>query len=170
MKTYIDNNYYLKKYKGEVPEPELEKLIIEASSYIKKQTSDRVSIKNIPEEVQTATCLIIDKIYSAEQDKKEMGNLKSQNIEGWQETYKTDEEINATLEKEKYQILNTYLSDVIGVDGNLLLYCGVQLMNKRFFKDKITVYHIEGEKATRMPFNEVYFRHNKKTNLIDKRT
>ncbi len=125
MKTYIDNNYYLKKYKGEVPEPELEKLIIEASSYIKKQTSDRVSIKNIPEEVQTATCLIIDKIYSAEQDKKEMGNLKSQNIEGWQETYKTDEEINATLEKEKYQILNTYLSDVIGVDGNLLLYCGV---------------------------------------------
>lgn len=41
-------------------------------------------------------------------------------------------------------------------------------MNKRFFKDKITVYHIEGEKATRMPFNEVYFRHNKKTNLIDK--
>ena len=108
-----------------MPEPELEKLIIEASSYIKKQTSDRVSIKNIPEEVQTATCLIIDKIYSAEQDKKEMGNLKSQNIEGWQETYKTDEEINATLEKEKYQILNTYLSDVIGVDGNLLLYCGV---------------------------------------------
>lgn len=125
MKTYIDEKYYLDKYKGKVPKADLEKLIIEASSYLKKMTSDRISIKNTPDEVKWATCLIIDKSYSAEQAKKEMGNLKSQNIEGWSETYKTDAEINATLEEEKYQILNTYLSDVIGVDGNLLLYCGV---------------------------------------------
>ena len=42
-------------------------------------------------------------------------------------------------------------------------------MNEKFFKDKITVYHTEdGEIFTRLPFNKVYFRHNKKTNLIDK--
>ena len=42
-------------------------------------------------------------------------------------------------------------------------------MNDKFFKDKITVYHTEdGEIFTRLTFNKVYFRHNKKTNLIDK--
>lgn len=42
-------------------------------------------------------------------------------------------------------------------------------MNDKFFKDKITVYHTEdGEIFTRLHFKKVYFRHNKKTNLIDK--
>ena len=56
-----------------------------------------------------------------------MGNLKSQNIEGWSETYKTDEEIDSNLEKEETEILETFLSDVIGIDGNLLLYRGVKI-------------------------------------------
>ncbi len=125
MKTYIDKTYYFSIYKGEVPEAKLDKLIMEASSYVRKHTSDRVSINNIPDEVKHATCLIIDKIYDTEKQKGEMGSLKSQNIEGWSETYKTDEEINSNLEKEKFEILNTFLSDVIGMDGNLLLYRGV---------------------------------------------
>ncbi len=38
-----------------------------------------------------------------------------------------------------------------------------------FFIHKITVYHTEDDEVfTRINFNEVYFRHNKKTNLIDK--
>ena len=38
-----------------------------------------------------------------------------------------------------------------------------------FFIHKITIYHTEdGENFTRLPFEQVYFRHNKKTNLIDK--
>ena len=42
-------------------------------------------------------------------------------------------------------------------------------MNKKFFKDKITIYHFNNdETVTRLPFEAVYFRHNKKTNLIDK--
>jgi len=44
-------------------------------------------------------------------------------------------------------------------------------MNKKFFKDKITIYHFkDDETVMRLPFEAVYFRHNKKTNLIDKRT
>lgn len=125
MKTYINERYYTDTYKGNIPEAKLNKLIIEASSYIKKHTFDRISIKNIPDEVKWATCLIIDKSYEAEEDKKKMGNLKSQNIEGWSETYKTDEEIEKDLEKGKLKILEEYLSDIIGVDGNLLLYSGV---------------------------------------------
>ena len=42
-------------------------------------------------------------------------------------------------------------------------------MNDRFFIHKITVYHtIDDENFTRMTFDKVYFRHNKKTNLVDK--
>ena len=42
-------------------------------------------------------------------------------------------------------------------------------MNKKFFIHQITVYHFNSdETVTRLHFNEVYFRHNKKTNLIDK--
>ena len=42
-------------------------------------------------------------------------------------------------------------------------------MNKRFFIHQITVYHTEDDEIfTRMTFDKVYFRHNKKTNLVDK--
>lgn len=42
-------------------------------------------------------------------------------------------------------------------------------MSDKFFKDKITIYHInDDDTATRLQFDKVYFRHNKKTNLVDK--
>lgn len=38
-------------------------------------------------------------------------------------------------------------------------------MNDRFFIHQITVYHTtDDENFTRLPFDKVYFRHNKKTN------
>ncbi len=42
------------------------------------------------------------------------------------------------------------------------------MMNKKFFKDNITVYHKNNDKVSIYYFNEVYFRHNKKINQIDK--
>ena len=46
---------------------------------------------------------------------------------------------------------------------------GVLIMNDRFFIHKITVYHTEDDEIfTRIHFDKVYFRHNKKTNLVDK--
>lgn len=42
-------------------------------------------------------------------------------------------------------------------------------MNDRFFIHQITVYHTtDDENFTRLPFEKVYFRHNKKANLVDK--
>lgn len=42
-------------------------------------------------------------------------------------------------------------------------------MNTKFFKDEITVYHFDNsEIVTRIHFKQVYFRHNKKSNMIDK--
>lgn len=42
-------------------------------------------------------------------------------------------------------------------------------MNDRFFIHKITVYHTEDDEIfTKIHFDKVYFRHNKKTNKVDK--
>lgn len=42
-------------------------------------------------------------------------------------------------------------------------------MNNRFFIHQITVYHTEDDEIfTTINFDKVYFRHNKKINLIDK--
>ena len=42
-------------------------------------------------------------------------------------------------------------------------------MNNRFFIHQITVYHTEDDEIfTTINYDKVYFRHNKKTNLIDK--
>lgn len=37
-----------------------------------------------------------------------------------------------------------------------------------FFIHNVTIYHENNDTFTRMQFKEVYFRHNKKTNVIDK--
>ena len=55
----------------------------------------------------------------------EIGNLKSENIEGWSKTFATPEEIEKDYSKKMQTTLAEYLWDVLGTDGNPLLYCGV---------------------------------------------
>lgn len=100
-------------------------LVTKASNYINKQTFGRIDKNNIPEQVKYVTCLIINLIYEQETKLSEIGNLKSQNIEGWSESYATPEEIEKEYSKKMQTTLSTYLWDVIGIDGNPLLYCGV---------------------------------------------
>lgn len=51
------------------------------------------------------------------------------------------------------------------------LFCIVGCAEMGFFIHKITVFHFENdESVTKHIFNKVYFRHNKKSNVIDKRT
>lgn len=100
-------------------------LNIEASNYINYKTFGRIDENNIPEQVKYVTCLIIDLQDEENTKLSEIGNLKSQNIEGWSETYSTPEEIESDYEDKKYSTLKQYLWNVIGTDGNPLLYCGV---------------------------------------------
>ena len=125
MLKYIDNEEYKKLLGTENVPDNFEKLVIEASNYIDYHTHGRIDINNIPGQVQYVTCLIVDLINKAEIEKQKMGNLKSQNIEGWQETYIEPEEIDKKLEKDKYSTLKAYLWRIIGKDGKPLLYCGV---------------------------------------------
>ena len=100
-------------------------LVIQASSYINYKTSGRINEKDIPEQVKYTTCLIVDLINEENDKLSKIGNLKSQNIEGWSESYSTPEEIKTDYENKKYSTLKENLWDVIGTDGNPLLYCGV---------------------------------------------
>ena len=125
MLTYLEDEEEYKKILGidNVPK-DFKNLNIEASNYINYKTFGRVDKNNIPEQVKYATCLIVNLIAEENTKLSEIGNLKSQNIEGWSESYSTPEEIKADYEDKKQKTINKYLWNVIGIDGNPLLYCG----------------------------------------------
>lgn len=125
MLKYINNEKYKKLLGTQSVPSNFNNLVIEASNYINYKTFGRIDETNIPEQVEYVTCLIVNLINEEETKISEIGNLKSQNIEGWSETYSTPEEIKADYESKKQSILKQYLWNVIGIDGNPLLYCGV---------------------------------------------
>ena len=126
MLTYLKDENEYKQILGtdNVPK-DFQNLNIRASSYINFNTHGRIDVNNIQEEVKYATCLIINLLDKEDTKISQIGNLKSQNIEGWSESYSTPEEIKADYEQQKYQVLSDNLWDVIGIDGNPLLYCGM---------------------------------------------
>ena len=101
-----------------------ERLIIEASEYINAKTFGRIDENNIPEKVKFVTCLIVNNLNDKENQKSQV-NLKSESLEGWSRTYATPLEVERDIEVKNREILNQYLWNVIGKDGNPLLYTGV---------------------------------------------
>lgn len=125
MLKYIKEEEY-KELLGVTSIPDnFNNLVIEASNYINHKTSGRIDENNVPEQVQYVTCLIVDLINEENEKLSKIGNLKSQNIEGWSESYSTPEEVKSDYEDKKYSTLKKYLWNAIGIDGNPLLYCGV---------------------------------------------
>ena len=126
MLTYLKDEKEYKTILGTDNVPDnFKNLNIQASNYINYKTFERIDKNNVPEQVKYVTCLIIN-LQDEENDKlSKIGNLKSQNIEGWSESYSTPEEIKTDYEDKKQKTLNQYLWNVIGTDGNPLLYCGV---------------------------------------------
>lgn len=125
MLEYITEIEYKKLLGANSIPDNFKNLVIKASNYINYMTRGRIDKDNIPEQVKYTTCLILNLIEEENTKLKEIGNLKSQNIEGWSESYSTPEEIKADYKEKKYSILKEYLWDVIGTDGNSLLYSGV---------------------------------------------
>ena len=126
MLKYVDEDEYIELLGVSSIPDNFDRLVIEASSYINHKTYGRISLINIPEAVKYTTCLIVDLLNKEETQLNEIGNLKSQNIEGWSENYATPEEIKKDYEMQKYEILKTYLWNVLGIDGKPLLYAGVR--------------------------------------------
>ena len=125
MLKYITADEYKELLGKESIPDNFNNLVIEASNYINHKTFGRVDKDNVLEQVQYVTCLIIDLINEENDKLSKIGNLKSQNIEGWSESYSTPEEIKGDYADKKYSTLKQYLWDVIGNDGNPLLYCGM---------------------------------------------
>ncbi len=126
MLKYIENKEEYMKILGTKNVPDdFDNLNIKASNYINYKTFGRIDENSIPEQVKYVTCLIIDLLNEENTKLSKIGNLKSQNIEGWSESYSTPEEIKTDYEDKKQKVLNQYLWNVIGIDGNPLLYCGV---------------------------------------------
>lgn len=124
MLKYIEQEEYIELLGADSIPDNFNRLVIEASSYINIRTFGRIDINNIPEQVKYATCLIIDLINEQNVKLSEIGNLKSQNIEGWNETYSTPDEIKKEYANKKEIVLKEQLWDVVGKDGNYLLYRG----------------------------------------------
>ena len=125
MLKYITEEEYKELLGAESIPDNFNNLTIEASNYIDHKTFGRVDENNVPELVKYVTCLIVDLINEENDKLSKIGNLKSQNIEGWSESYSTPEEVKSDYEDKKYSTLKKYLWNVIGIDGNPLLYCGV---------------------------------------------
>lgn len=125
MLKYITQDEYISLLGAKSIPDNFVNLVIEASNYINYKTFGRIDENNIPEQVKYLTCLIINLQDEENTKLSEIGNLKSQNIEGWSESYATPEEIKSDYEDKKYSALKQYLWNVIGTDGNPLLYCGV---------------------------------------------
>lgn len=122
MLKYIKDEEYKELLGTENVPNNFDKLVIEASNYINHETYGRIDENNIPEKVKYVACLIIDLLNEQETKLSEIGNLKSQNVEGWSESYATPEEIKSDYSKKMQTILSDYLWDVVGIDGNPLLY------------------------------------------------
>lgn len=126
MLKYITEEEYKELLDAKSIPDNFNNLVIEASNYINYKTFGRIDENNIPEQVKYVTCLIVDLINEENTKLNEIGNLKSQNIEGWSESYSTPEEIKTDYEDKKYSKIKQYLWNVIGIDGNPLLYAGVK--------------------------------------------
>lgn len=125
MLKYITDKEYISLLGAESIPDNFENLVIKASNYIDYNTHYRIDSNNVSEQVKYVTCLIVNLINEQETKLSEIGSLKSQNIEGWSESYATPEEIEKEYSAKKYDTLKIYLSKEIGIDGLPLLYSGV---------------------------------------------
>lgn len=128
MLTFVTDNEYIELLDADSIPDNFNQLNIEASSYIEKMTSGRINKSNIPEQVKYATCLLINVLNEENTKLSEINNLQSQNIEGWSETYLSPEEVKKNYNNQKQSVLNIYLWNVLGIDGNPLIYKGVDVI------------------------------------------
>ena len=125
MLKYITKQEYIELLDASSIPDNLSNLIIEASNYINHKTLGRIDENNVPQQVKYVTCLIVNLMNEQNVKLSEIGSLKSENIEGWGKSYAAPEEIKKEYADKMQSTLSTYLWNVIGKDGNPLLYCGV---------------------------------------------
>lgn len=79
MINYIDYDFYVNKYMGDMPEENFEKLALRASAEVQKNIFNR-DIEKYKDEVQIATCAVADILFKIEQLESRKNKLASSNV------------------------------------------------------------------------------------------
>ena len=118
MNNFVDYDYYKNTYGGTlVPSSIFTRLSLQASYKVNNYTQGRAEkLEELTEEIKLATCSIIDKMYSIEED----GGVKVAETVGKHSVTFADISNNTTEDKLYYKIALTYLANT----G--LLYRGVR--------------------------------------------
>lgn len=101
---------------GNMPESSFNRLSIEASAYIKRNTHNRIDESNIPDEVKLCTCSLVDKLKKYEKKKGKV----SESVGSWSVNYQN----NSEDENELYDVLVNFLLYVKDEKGESVLYRG----------------------------------------------
>ncbi len=121
MIKYTDYDFYTDTYKGNIPEDDFDRLITRASYEVQKNIFNR-DITGYEDEVQLATCSIIDVLSKIEtlekkKDTNISGNIvKSESVGDYSRTLETtsmsDIEVQISNQKEKIkEEIRMYLLD-----------------------------------------------------------
>jgi len=102
---------------GTLLEKSFKRLSLDASTYIKRHTFNRINEKNIPESVKLCTCSLVDKISKIEKRK----GKTSESVGSWSVNYQDNSEDS----NETYDVLVNYLSEEKDEEGTYLLYRGI---------------------------------------------
>lgn len=78
MTSYIDYDFYVNKYMGDMPEENFEKLALRASAEVRKNIFNR-DITDYKDEVQMVTCSVADILFKIEQLESRKNKLVSSN-------------------------------------------------------------------------------------------
>lgn len=124
MLEYITEEDYEELLGVESIPDNFKNLVIEASTYINYHTFGRIDVNDIQEEVKYVTCLIVDLLDEKNKKISNIGNLKSENIEGWSVSYQDKDQIELEYSKEMFNTLKLYLWNVCDKTGTPLMYCG----------------------------------------------
>lgn len=115
--TYCDYDFYKNKYSGALPELVFNRLAIQASAEIRKNTFNRIDINNVQKEVQYCTCELVDYINKiSKQDGK-----KSESVSSWSIMYADKAEVKQTM----HEIIRNHLADIVDSNGTYLMYRGL---------------------------------------------
>lgn len=78
MINYIDYDFYVNKYMGDMPEENFEKLALRASAEVQRNIFNR-DIEKYKDEVKMATCSVADILFKIEQLESRKNKLVSSN-------------------------------------------------------------------------------------------
>lgn len=115
MRTYADNDFYLKEYLlGRPPtliEEEAPFWLRQASEEIRLRTFDRVEgLEEVPERVKMCCCEVAEKLYRFESAKGENGMiLQSFGNDGQTGTYRVDDMTEAATKRAVLSIIKKWL-------------------------------------------------------------